>query len=118
MKFSNFFKKKTIPFPADIVNYHIKFDRFYEYYNIGSQYLCATQTFNHIPNHTALIRKDALIDNIRYKIFLIEITAHSKSPIEHTQRGTLIILCVSIKTLFSLLHLDYLVIIKIHPQIP
>jgi len=43
----------------------VKKDRFYEYYKIGSHYLCATQTFNHIPNHTALIRKDALVDNIR-----------------------------------------------------
>jgi len=55
----------TIPFTTDIVSYYIKTDRFYESYKIGSHYLCATQTFNHIPNHTALIRKDALLDNLR-----------------------------------------------------
>ncbi len=49
----------------NIVNYHIQKDRLYESYKIGSHFLCATQTFNHIPNHTALIRKDALLDNIR-----------------------------------------------------
>jgi len=60
--------KKTnqlIPFHQDIIGYHMMKDLFYHQYKIGSHYLCATQAFNHIPNHTALIVKGLLPDMVK-----------------------------------------------------
>jgi len=55
---------KTNPFHQDIIGYHMMKDLFYFQYKIGSHYLCATQAFNHIPNHTALIVKGQLPDMV------------------------------------------------------
>jgi len=62
------FKKtnETLEFHPDIVGYHtVKDLSFYQQYKIGSHYLCATQFFSHIPNHTAIVAKNALPDNVK-----------------------------------------------------
>ena len=71
MKYINKFMNKTqslkpqYKFDKKITNFYVNADGFYRYHEIGKNYLCPTQMFNHIPGHTALIRKDAILQNIQ-----------------------------------------------------
>jgi len=66
---------QTTPFNQDIIGYHMMKDLFYHQYKIGSHYLCATQAFNHIPNHTALIVKGSLPDVVK-----LYVQRHASKP--------------------------------------
>lgn len=66
---------KTTPFNESIIGYHVWRDVFYHQYKIGSQYLCATQVFNHIPNHTAIVAKAFLRDMIQ-----LYVERHASNP--------------------------------------
>jgi len=57
--------KKPTPFDPSITTFHVNTDAFYRSHKIGQNYLCVTQMFNHIPGHTALIRKDSLLNYIK-----------------------------------------------------
>jgi hypothetical protein len=47
-----------------ITNFFINSDGFHKFHEIGKNFLCATQVYNHIPGQRALIRKDDLIESV------------------------------------------------------
>jgi len=58
------YNSRLYPMEKKITLFQLQSDVFYKYHEIGKHFLCATQMFNHIPNHTTLVRKDQVLNNI------------------------------------------------------
>jgi len=57
-------------FPKDANTIFMGQANFYETFTIGSDFLCATQMFNHIPGQFNFVRKDAILDRLEYCLIL------------------------------------------------
>jgi len=57
-------ERRLYHFDVDINNFFVNADGFHQYHEVGKNFLCATQMFNHIPGQRALVRKDDLVEAV------------------------------------------------------